>query len=260
MLLETIDQLNTTQRQFVSWNARRLNVSEKASFERLTLSWNAIEGGYGDSRFREFNVACHDVFQVFYGDDKNEVMASYEFFAPLHLLRMLSYPEPLIKPQNPMVQALQKRSHVTVLDFGCGLAQVSRALSIYLMQQGKKVELFLADIPTIRKDFLLYLCSNSDIDTTFLDCTLEQPVPQLPVHNICIATEFFEHVYRPVEYFEAIDSVLQPEGLLVTNVANHNREFMHVSPNLAILRDAIARRGYKTIKSDKVFLKGLKDN
>ena len=255
MSLKSIDQLSLTQRHFVQWNAARLEISEAESFERLKHSWNTIDGGYGGDRFRNFNVTCHDVFQVLYGDNEDELFDSYEYFAPLHMLRMLSYPELKIKPDNLIVTTLQNLTHITILDFGCGLAQVSRALASFFTSKGISVNLFLADIPTIRKDFLLYLGDRSGIKTTFLNCTRFRPIPSLPTHHICIATEFFEHVHEPIKYFEAIDSALQPEGVLVTNTADHNKEFMHVSPNLEALREALAYSNYEVLKKNRVYRK-----
>ena len=255
MQLESIDQLNQTQQIFVDWNAERLDISAEASFQRLKKSWNTIDGGYGGGLFREFNVKCHDVFQVLYGDNANEVIGAYHHFAPLHFLRMLSYPEPNINPNSLMMSGLEDLDHVTILDFGCGLAQASRAIAKHLAGAGKSVKLFLVDIPTIRKDFLLDLCKKTDIDASFLECSTEKPIPFLPVHNLCIATEFFEHVYDPVKYFHAIDDKLLVGGNLVTNTANHNREFMHVCPNLEQLRAAISEKDYHAIKADRIFRK-----
>ena len=255
MLLETFDQLNQTQQVFVRWNAERSGISENDSFDRLRKSWDTVDGGFGGGKFREFNVTCHDVFQVLYGDNSNEVMQAYEFFAPLHLLRMLSYPEPNLTASHFLPKQLDSFDSISILDFGCGLAQQSRALARYFIAAGKQVKLHLADIPTIRKEFLLYLCAATGIEADFLDCTKQTPIPALPPHKLCIATEFFEHVYEPVNYFLAIDQKMDGGGLLVTNVANHNKEFMHVCPNLADLRQQIQQHGYQALKPDRVFRK-----
>jgi len=255
MSLQHPDQLNGTQQIFIDWNARRLGLTQDQSFIRFRDSWNRFEGGYGGAAFREFNVMAHDAFQVLYGDEPNEVLESYQVFAPLHFLRMLSYPEPRITAENLVVRQLGDVDEVNILDFGCGLAQQSRALAQFLRGQGRRVMLYLADIPTIRKDFMLYLCERTGIDAVFLDCTAAAPIPEIPPHQLCIATEFFEHVYDPVRYFEAINAQMANRGLLVTNSANHNREFMHVTPDLAALREAIAAAGFEALKESRIYLK-----
>ncbi len=255
MELQNPEQLNRTQQLFVAWNAERLDISRAESFRRLRNSWNTVPGGYGGAAFRDFNVTCHDVFQVFYSDGETEVLDAYSYFAPLHLLRMLSYPEPLIKPQNPILRSLPSSSDIVILDFGCGLAQQSRAIAETLQDDGRRVKLVLADIPTLRKEFLLYLCRETAIDAVFLDCTRDCPIPRLPPHHLCIATEFFEHVHDPITYLNAIDQTLIQGGILVTNVADHGREFMHVSPDLSGLREALDGRGYTDIKPLRIFRK-----
>ena len=253
--LISVEQLNETQRIFVSWNAERLGLTDSQSFERFQRSWNRFEGGFGGGDYRDFNVTAHEAFRVLHDDSPGEVMASYQVFAPLHFLRMLSYGEPKIGPGSFIVQNVADDGALGILDFGCGLAQQSRALARYFKAQGRAVTLYLADIPTIRKDFLLYLCARTGIDCTFLDCTEAAPVPQIPAHQLCIATEFFEHVYDPVRYFRAIDQGLANQGILVTNSANHNREFMHVTPDLSSLREALEAAGYQPLKENRIFVK-----
>lgn len=255
MSLDSPEQLNSTQQIFIDWNADRLGLSAEQSFVRFRDSWNRFEGGFGGGAYREFNVLAHDAFKVLHGDGPDEVMASYEVFAPLHFLRMLSYPEPTISAASFLVQQLGDRKSVSILDFGCGLAQQSRALASFLVDQGREVHLYLADIPTIRKGFLVYLCRRTGLNCTFLDCTASAPIPVIPAHCLCIATEFFEHVYDPVAYFNAINEQMDPGGLLVTNASNHNREFMHVTPNLEMLRKALQKAEFEPLKEARIFRK-----
>jgi len=247
--------LTNTQKSFVLWNAERLGISPQESRERYFASWSAINGGHAGSDYRSFNDLSHTLFQVFFSDTGDEIYTAYERHGPMHFLRMLSYSEPQWSENDLVVQHLGKYSNVDIVDYGCGLAQCSRSLANYLKDKGILTRLFLVDIPTIRKEFLLWLGEQSGIETKFLDCTTSSPIPELPSCDICIATEFFEHVYEPLKYFEHIHSALRKDGLLVTNVSDHIREFMHVSPNLQSLRNRIHELGYDVLKENQVLRK-----
>lgn len=247
--------LTNTQKSFVIWNAERLGISPQESQERYFASWSAIRGGHAGSDYRSFSDLSHSLFQVFFNDAKNEVYAAYQHHSSLHFLRMLSYPEPQWSAGDLIVENFDSYSNVDIVDYGCGLAQSSRSLANHLKGRGVVVRLFLVDIPTIRKAFLLWLGAQSGIETNFLDCTVDSPMPELPGCDVCIATEFFEHVYEPLKYFDHIHSALRKGGLFLTNVSDHKQEFMHVSPNLQSLRNRIGELNYSVLKENRVFKK-----
>jgi SAM-dependent methyltransferase len=168
---------------------------------------------------------------------------------------MLTYPEPRWFDEDAIVKRLLGRSSITILDFGCGLAQQSRTLAEYLRDKGLQVSVVLADIPTVRKDFLLWWGKNCQIPVTFLDCSVERPIPDLPPIDVCFALEFFEHVYDPVAYFTRIDQALAGGSILVTNLSDRHKEFMHVSPKLGPLREAVHARGYGEIFTNFIYQK-----
>jgi len=248
-------ELTNTQKLFLIWNAERLSISPEESQERYFASWSAIRGGHAGSDYRSFNDISHKLFQVFFSDIENEIYTAYQSHSPMHFLRMLSYPEPRWDANDIIVEHLSKYSVVDIIDYGCGLAQSSRSLANYLKEREITARLFLVDIPTIRKDFLLWLGTQADIETTFLDCTVTSPIPNLPKCDISIATEFFEHVYEPLQYFERIHSALKKNGLLVTNISDHMDEFMHVSPNLQALRSRIQSLPYDVLRANQIFRK-----
>jgi 2-polyprenyl-3-methyl-5-hydroxy-6-metoxy-1,4-benzoquinol methylase len=192
---------------------------------------------------------------VFYDDNEKEVFDTYRYHGPMHFLGMLTYPEPHWSETDIIVKELSSRSTISLLDFGCGLAQQSRTLAEYLRDHGKTVTLTLADIPTLRQDFLVWWGEHTGIRTTFLPCNRETPIPELPECDICQTTEFFEHVHNPVAYFDAINGKLSSKGLLVTGTMDHHSDFMHVSPNLGSLRSRIAECGYETLVTDRIFRK-----
>jgi SAM-dependent methyltransferase len=244
-----------TQRSFILWNAERLGISEEDSEKRYISSWSAIEGGHSGKTFRLFNDLSYNLFNVFYSDVGDEIYTSYERHSYMHFLRMLSYVEPQWKSDDLVIKHLQKYSKIDIVDYGCGLAQRSRSLAKYLKSEGKDVRLFLADIPTVRKEFLLWLGKESGIETKFLDCTVSSPIPKLPECDVCIITEFFEHVYNPLKYFDEVNSALRKDGLLLTNISDHKKEFMHVSPNLKPLRDKVEELNYETIENNRILKK-----
>jgi len=247
--------LTNTQESFVIWNAERLGISKQESQERYFSSWSAINGGHAGLDYRSFNDLSHKLLQVFFSDTGDEIYTAYERHSPMHFLRMLSYSEPQWSDNDLVVRYLGNYSNVDIVDYGCGLAQSSRSLANYLKDKGIATRLFLVDIPTIRKEFLLWLGEKSGIETKFLDCTANSPIPELPGCDICIATEFFEHVYEPLNYFENIHAALRKDGLLVSNISDHMKEFMHVSPNLQPLRNRIHELGYDVLKQNQILRK-----
>ncbi len=249
------DSLTPTQVRFIEWNAERLGISEAESRQRYLQSWRTLEGGHRKQHYRRFNDLSYELYQVFHSDAKAEIYSAYAFHAPMHFLRMLSYREPQWGDDDTIVSALAGRDSVDIIDYGCGLAQQSRSLGGYLQEQGVQASLTLVDIPTLRKEFLLWLGERNALPTRFLDSTPETPIPTLPEADICFATEFFEHVYDPLPYFRNIHGALRAGGLLVTNVFDHHQEFMHVSPELEALRNELDALGYEALQPFRLFRK-----
>jgi cyclopropane fatty-acyl-phospholipid synthase-like methyltransferase len=240
---------------FLQWNADRLGISLEESARRYAASWAVLPGGHSGRAFGRFNGTAHEVFRVFFDDNATEIFDTYRYHGPMHFLVMLTYPEPKWSATDLIVKELSKRPQVSILDFGCGLAQQSRTLAEYLHNHGIKVGLTLADIPTLRREFLVWWGRHTGIPTTFLPCTGTTPIPELPKYDLCQTTEFFEHVHDPVAYFDRIDAKLASSGLLVTGTMDHHADFMHVSPKLGALRARIAERGYEVLVADRILRK-----
>ena len=248
-----------TQDYFVEWNADRLGITLAASRARYVQSWNAIPDGHSGRAFGRFHGYCYDVFKVFADDSPTEVMDAYKVHGYVHFLTMLTYPEPRWFDDDAIVKRLRDAPEISILDFGCGLAQQSRTLAEYLRGKGMRVRIALADIPTLRKDFLIWWGKNTGIPTVFLECTAEHPMPQLPPIDLCFALEFFEHVYDPVAYFTHIDQAMADRGILITNMGDHHKDFMHVSPKLGALRQAVQASGYQEILTNFIYQKAKTD-
>jgi cyclopropane fatty-acyl-phospholipid synthase-like methyltransferase len=251
----SISEPTRTQEYFIEWNAERSGITLAESRARYVQSWNSIPNGHSGKAFEKFHTYCHDLFKVFADDSPGEVMSAYQIHAYAHTLTMLTYPEPRWFDADAIVKRLDGLKEVSILDFGCGLAQQSRTLAEYLRDKGIKVRIALADISTVRKDFLLWWGQHTGIPTTFLECTAERPIPELPRTDACFALEFFEHVYDPVAYFTRINEAMNNGGLLVTNMGDHHKEFMHVSPKLGALRDAVTACRYEEIFTQFVYQK-----
>jgi 2-polyprenyl-3-methyl-5-hydroxy-6-metoxy-1,4-benzoquinol methylase len=161
---------------------------------------------------------------------------------------------------HPVIRGLAQREDITILDFGCGLAQSSWSLARHLLENGKRVTLVLVDIPTIRKSFLLWMGERTGVPIGFLDCTPDIALPALPPCNVCIALDVFEHLHEPLRILRGLDAALLPGGFLVTDVKDHKPEFMHVSPDLTSLRRELEFLGYEEIRPSALFLKDPKQH
>lgn len=247
--------LTRTQKAFIEWNAQRLGIDPEESRARYLRSWTSVRGGHRRHFFNRFCETTHEVFRVFHEDSPHEVYEAYRFHAKLHFLRMLAREETAWDDDDPIVRCLGEREPVRILDFGCGLAQASRGLAEKLQSLGRSVRLTLADIPTERKPFLAWLCDRSGIPAELLDCTESSPIPSLPRVDLAIANDVFEHLHDPLPALEAILAVLEPEGFLVTDLADHYAGFMHVSPDLRLLTGRLEAQGYQEIRRRRVYRK-----
>jgi SAM-dependent methyltransferase len=247
--------LTRTQHHFAAWNAERLGISLDRSYQRYFRSNSSVTGGLLGPEFRRLGNQMHELFSVLTDDSETEVFESYQFHARMHFLRMLAYPEPQFGENNPLITALKSRNPVRVVDFGCGLAQVSRAVAGRLRDDGIGVDLTLCDIPTLRKDFLVWLGSRTGISTRFLDCTPDCPIPALPQSDLFVITEVFEHLHDPIPYFDAIEASLSSGAILITDVSDHEAKFFHVSPDLSAIRDRLNGEGFKAMRPNKVYVK-----
>jgi SAM-dependent methyltransferase len=250
-----ISRPTRTQEYFIEWNAERLGISVAESRSRYAASWNAVPGGHSGRAFERFHGLNYELLKVFADDSPKEVMDAYKMHGYVHFLTMLTYPEPQWYDADAIVKRLLDRPQISILDFGCGLAQQTRTLAEYLRGKGLPVSLVLADIATARKDFLLWWGVRTGIPVTFLECTSERPIPDLPPIDLCLALEFFEHVYDPVAYFTRIERAMRGGGMLVTNMSDHRAEFMHVSPKLGPLRAAVKARHFTEVFADFIYQK-----
>jgi hypothetical protein len=249
--------LTPTQELFIEWNAERLKLSTLESRRRYLQSWHSIPNGHGGSEFRTlYDGTVQGIMSVFATDSPAEVMNTYRLLAHWTFLFFLSYGESAWPTDDPITTSLYGAQNVSILDFGCGLARHSRALAQYLQRSGSVVQLQLADIPTLKHDFLGWVCNKEGlIRTRLLDCTEDDPIPPIAACHVCFAEEFLEHVYNPIAYMTAFDEALLPGGFFVTNVEDHELEFQHVHPNLGDVRAFLSANHYLEIRPNTLFQK-----
>lgn len=247
--------VNAWQQAFIEWNAEQRGISVSESRARYEQSWAALRGGHAGRHFKVYCELYHDLCRPFSDCGAAEIQQAYLLHAPLHFLRMLSYALPSWPAFQPtLVERCRARSPV-IVDFGCGLAQISITLALYWREQGCAPQLFLADLPTPQLDFLRWYCSHLQLPATFAPCAAEGPLPEFPAADVCIANEVFEHVHDPLRPLLALQQATKPGGLLLTNLADHAEEFLHVSPKLNPLRERLLAEGWRELQSRRLFEK-----
>jgi len=247
--------LDTWQQAFCEWNAERLGIGLPESISRFKQSWAAIKDGHRGRPFKLFVQIQQDVLQPFYGNRQDEILNTYAAHAGIQFLRRLAQRVPVWPEHAPELRPVFQQPTAIIADFGCGLAQTSISLAQFLQGQGRSPELFLADLPLMHKDFLQWFCRSLKLPMTFGDCTAAQPIPKLPMCDVLIVREVFEHLHDPLRYLEALAAVIKPGGFLLTNLSDHEVEFLHVSPTLAPLREFLRTQGWRELRSRVLYQK-----
>ena len=247
--------LNMWQEAFCRWTAERSGIDVDVSYERFNASWAALKGGHRGRQFKLYCELHHDLLRPFVDNRPEEIRQAYVTHSHLHFLRMLSYEIPRWPTHIPELAPLFDNSRPTIVDFGCGLAQLTISLALFLREKGCSPEMFLADIPVPQLEFLRWFCHRLKLPATIAECTTSIPLPQLPACDLLVATELFEHLHDPLQYLAAFCEAAKPGGFLLTNIADHTSEFLHVTPDLAPLREYLRKRGWRELRSNRIFQK-----
>lgn len=250
-----IADLNLWQDGFCTWNAERLGIPRAVAVERYRRSWDSFPGGHAGPEFRRFCLLQEDVFSVLADDSPDEVFDAYRLHSWLFLLRQICQPVPDWSDDDPVLSAFVEVDEPVFVDFGCGMAQTGISLALALRERGVEARLFLADLPTVRLEFIGWLCRHLGLAHEVAVCTPEVPVPELPLAHVAIAMEVFEHLHEPLPVLQCLHGALLPGGFLLTNVDDHEHEFMHVSPDLGPLRERLASLRYAELKPYVLFRK-----
>lgn len=239
-----IEHLNLWQEGFCAWNAERLGISDEESRHRYRASWQVLPEGHAGDAYRRFAQTQMAIFSVIANDSVREIYDSYRLHDWLFLLRQISLPVPLWRDTDPLLQAVREFPAPVIIDYGCGMAQTSISLALALRQKGVTPRLVLADIPSIRMEFVAWLCRRLGLSHETLPCTRGHPLPDLPQAHVVIATEVFGHLHDPVTALERLDAALHPGGFLVTSLDDREAEIMRIHPSLDRLRHRLASLGY----------------
>lgn len=222
-----------------------------------------------EQRCREY----HSLFRLFFDNtSEKQLIQAYQFHAPLHLFRMISYSFEeavfsylwttvkrkkfrklvaelyrwLVNKRPPQIgRDFHKDAEFilnslkcwppVVLDYGCGLAYTSFEIG----KLEPKSHIYLLDIDCLTLDFALFRFRKHDLSVEAIRVTEDDPYPSLPSHNVCIAEEVFEHLLEPIVAFENIRSSMVKGGVLWGNFEDHGPELYHVTQNLEKVREVI---------------------
>lgn len=249
--------MNETQRRFVEWLSHDKKLSLTEARRRYLVSMHTLPDGHKGSAYRTYCDQSYSIYLPFHSDEPGENAEAYKFHEKLHFLRMLSYTEPTPEEVNRLCSLVQAQNNqLTILDYGCGLANLSRAMAQRFAKSKIRPKLVLCDIPTIRFSFLKWLsvAERGVYPMRFLACSENRP-PLLPRSTVIVATEFLEHVRGVDVFLRAFHRSLEPGGLLVTNLSDHVAEFMHVTPALSPYNDRLLAWGYEVIEPFQVYRK-----
>ncbi len=124
-----------------------------------------------------------------------------------------------------------------VVDYGSGPAYISYEIA----RANSRAAIFLVDVDSLVLEFALFRLRKTGAAVHAIPVTKTNLYPQLPEHNICIASEVMEHLAHPLRACDNIIRALRPDGILYGRFDDHQPNMYHVSPDLAELRRQIAR-------------------
>jgi|GEM_PF-1495073 SAM-dependent methyltransferase len=250
-----IDFLNLWQEGFCAWNAERLGISDEESRHRYRASWQALPDGHNGASFRRFTETQIALFSVIANDSVREIHDAYRLHDWLFMLRQVSLPVPIWRDDHPIMMALRDVSAPVIADFGCGLAQTSISLALTLRQKDAAPKLVLADLPTMRLEFLSWLCRRLGLAYQSLPCTRIRPLPELPSVHVAICNDVFSHLHDPMAVLEHLNTALLPGGFLLTSFEGGETEILRTRPDLIRLHHRLASLGYIALDRQSLFRK-----
>ncbi len=123
-----------------------------------------------------------------------------------------------------------------IVDYGSGLGYIS--YEICKLHPNAKVH--LVDIDNKVLSFTEYRFKKQDYDVCKIPISsVDEYYPELPAHNICIATEVVEHLEDPLKFLRNIRNSLLDNGVVFGNFDDHAEEEQHISCDLSDFRKEI---------------------
>lgn len=262
--------LNEVEQDFLIFIAERNDEQLPEVQKRYEASKRALQ--FDSKEFTAYEETSYQLLQVFFNDqDERSLFASYRHYAYPDMLRMLSYsfpkPRPTIrgyvrtaltalrsgdiskltsflrrkigseKKQSVIDLLLESHGAPTVVDYGCGFGY----LSFDLAQRSPDAKVILVDLDTIKLDFAEFRFKRHGIAYETIRITAGNQYPELPPHDICIATDVMEHLYQPLAAYAHIRDSQKTGGILYGNFEDHNEEMFHVHPHMSDVRDAVQK-------------------
>jgi len=249
VMQRSVGSRETYGEDFVQFVAARRGLGPEQARSLVTRAQKQFSGGWSGDEYRRFSDQALETFKPLYDDTTDrEVIATYKFHGPLDFLRMLGYAIPKPKEIEAVVGRLAGKDTVELVDYGCGLAHRSLAISRQLKARGCKVKLNLVDIrKELHGAFLEFLCQKYDIAHEFIEVSPENLYPDLPSHDYCDNVSVLEHIREPVVVIDKTHKAMKPGGLFLAYVADQEEEMMHISPDLSTARTRMNELGYKQV-------------
>jgi|2_EtaG_2_1085320.scaffolds.fasta_scaffold89728_1 SAM-dependent methyltransferase len=237
-----------------------VSITNKISYSEATklikLGSDSFNQGFSGASFRNYTEFFGEVFSFMQNDSEDQVHETYKFHAPMDFLRMLSYPIceshrdlELMKQFTDYLSSLEDRNNITVVDYGCGLAQLTISICNILKEDyNLSPKLVLMDIDRkIHKEFLFFLTKKYNIECQWINITKNNPFPRIPNFDYIHVKDTFEHIYHPEVLVDNINNSIKKYGILVGTVADEREEFMHATPNLSKVRKRLEKHGFKNV-------------
>lgn len=196
---------------------------------------------FNSQAFKLFMIAIHNLFSPVYGDSsERELYETYRFHAALHLYRHIGYSYNRLSAYARLAKKISDLigdNPITIIDYGCGLGYIPMALYAILPDTA----IHLVDIDGMVLDFATWRYHKYGVPYSAIRVRPENPYPELPPHNVCLALESMEHLLEPLTAYKNINAAMDVGGLLIGDFGDHTRQLFHVSTDLRSLREAIAR-------------------
>jgi 2-polyprenyl-3-methyl-5-hydroxy-6-metoxy-1,4-benzoquinol methylase len=270
------EKLNQIEQDFIEFMAEKKNRPREVIEDIFITTKKRYK--FSEPEYAMLVGQVQDLYRILYDPvDEESCIEAYSYHALLHLFNYLSYsyPKTVTKYKHEAMKLIKKgrfkdlfyfgrkaflrkfkkgvstlRSTKTglseeliecisgtpvVVDYGSGLGYTS--FDIAQKIPGTKV--YLVDVDMLCLQFSTYRFKKHGIDVTAIPVTKNNLYPELPAHNICIATEIMEHVPKPLEVFKNISKALDVGGVLHGNFENHEQGLYHLSGDLKELRDEL---------------------
>jgi len=235
--------------ELIEFVAARRGIGQEAAKKLVENSEKYFKGGWGGNEYWAFSTLETEALKLFYDDDTDaRVIETYQYHGPFDLLRMSGYAVPTEQDMEPILTRLGTKSSVTIVDYGCGLAHRTIAVSRYLIARGVKVKLYLVDIRReLHFAFLEFLCRKYGIEHQFIEVTAAGLYPELPPCDYCDNVSVLEHIREPLTVLNNTDRALKPGGLFLVLDFDAPEEMMHITPNLKVVRERLAELRYQKV-------------